>query len=267
MNRNLVFVLVLSAFMACSCGSYHRLAYLQDMQVDYEYTAAPKPDARIQKDDRLRIVVTCTSPELAAPFNVVSGSVHYNADVKAVLANGVQKDMEKGYLVDQEGNITFPVIGKLQVEGLTLEELKSVIEGQIKGRNYIKDPFVYVEFLNFEVLLIGEAGVGRYYIPNGGIDIFELLAMSGDLRPDAIRDDIRVIRTENGTRKAYSINLKSVECYNSPVFHLKQNDMVYALPKDSKLDTATSNAFYVLSMCLSTISTVGTIILWTRLRK
>ena len=73
-------------------------------------------------------------------------------------------------------------------------------------KNKIKDPFVYVDFLNFEVLLIGEAGVGRYYIPNGGIDIFELLAMSGDLRPDAIRDDIRVIRTENGTRRAYIIS-------------------------------------------------------------
>lgn len=264
MNCKSVVLLALCAVVACSCGSYKRLAYLQDMQVDTAYTVAPKPDARIKVEDRLRIVVTCSSPALAAPFNIYSGLATYEPANGSV--QGKSRNMEeKGYTVDKDGNIDFPVLGKLHVEGLTLEELKAYVEEQIKERNYIKDPIVYTEFLNFEVVVLGESGVGRYNIPTGGVNIFELLAMSHDLTGDAIRSDVRVIRTEDGVRKAYSINLKSVECYNSPVFYLKQNDMVYALPKDTKLDTATSHLMTTATMIMSVISTIGTVFIWTRL--
>ena len=264
MNFKSVISLALCVALACSCGSYKRLAYLQDMQVDYEYTVAPKPDARIQVGDKVKIMVSCSSPELAAPFNVVTGIVTYDPNQKLVMGESVSLE-EKGYTVDREGNIIFPVIGKMHIEGLTLDELKMLVEGQIKGRNFIKDPMVFTEFLNFKVIVLGEGGVGQYNIPTGGVNIFELLAMSRDLTGDAIRNDVRVIRTENGTRKAYSINLKSVDCYNSPVFHLQQNDMVYAMPKDTKLDTATNNTLTVTTMVLSMVSTVSTLLLWGRL--
>lgn len=256
-------LLPLCLLLMCSCGSYRRLAYLQDMEVNKDYQVAPKPDTRICPDDKVRIVVTCSSPELAAPFNVVTGMVDYDAASKAVRKNAVDLE-EKGYLVDQKGDINFPVLGKLHIAGLTLEELKALVEDELKGHNYIKDPIVYTEFVNFEVVVLGEAGVGRYNIPSGGVNIFELLAMAKDLTGDALRDDLRVIRTEGGVRRAYSINLKSVDCYNSPVFYLKQDDMVYALPKDSKMDTATHNVISVTSLMLSAISTIGTVLLWMR---
>ena len=264
MNGKSFVLLSLCLLLVCSCGSYRRLAYLQDMEVNKDYQVAPRPDARISPDDNVRIVVTCSSPELAAPFNVITGVVNYGAASKAIGKNAVDLE-EKGYLVDQNGDITFPVLGKLHISGLTLGELKTLVEDELKAHNYIKDPIVYTEFVNFEVVVLGEAGVGRYNIPTGGVNIFELLAMARDLTGDAIREDVRVIRTEGGTRRAYRINLKSVECYNSPVFYLKQGDMVYAMPKDSKMDTATQNVLSVSSLVLSAISTVGTVLLWTRL--
>lgn len=264
MDRKLIFALLLSAFMFCSCGAYHRLAYMQDMQVDKVYDVQAAPDAKIQIGDKLRIVVTCGSPELAAPFNVITGSIKYNPVSETVEKNSSGME-EKGYLVDKEGFITFPVLGKLKVEGLTLDEFKLFLEGQLKGRNYIKDPIVYVDFINFEIILIGEGGVGKYNIPSGGINMFQLLAESGDLTGDAIRNDIRVIRSVGNTKRAYSINLQSVDCYNSPVFYLQQNDMVYALPKDNKIDTATDNAMTIATMIMSAVGTLSNILLWAKI--
>ena len=123
-------LLPLCLLLVCSCGSYHRLAYLQDMKVDYDYQVAPKPDTRICPDDKVRIVVTCSSPELAAPFNVVTGMVNYDAASRAVRENAADLE-EKGYLVDQNGDINFPVLGKLHVADLTLGELKALGEAGV----------------------------------------------------------------------------------------------------------------------------------------
>ena len=264
MNFKSVISLAFCVALACSCGSYRRLAYLQDMQVDYEYTVSPKPDARIQIGDKVKIMVSCSSPELAAPFNVVTGIVTYDPNQKLVMGESVSLE-EKGYTVDREGNIMFPVIGKLHIEGLTLDELKMLVEGQIKGRNFIKDPMVFTEFLNFKVIVLGEGGVGQYNIPTGGVNIFELLAMSRDLTGDAIRSDVRVIRTENGIRKAYSINLQSVDCYDSPVFHLQQNDMVYVPPKDNKYDQRINDKNTFVNTMFGAIGTIMNVLLWSRM--
>lgn len=259
-------ILALCTMLACSCGTYKRQAYLQDMEVGKEYQCVSRPDAKIRIGDKLRIVVTCTSPELAAPFNVITGNVTYDPATKKVIPYSGSME-EKGYVVDRDGYITFPVIGKLNVVDLTLEELKLLVEGQLKGRNYIKDPIVYTDFLNFQVTVLGEAGVGNYNISSGGVNIFELLAMAKDLTGDAVRDNVKVIRTEGNTRKAYNINLKSVDCYNSPVFYLQQNDMVYAMPRDDKFDTKTQNVFTVGTFVLSLGTVVTNILVWSGLAR
>lgn len=266
MNIKATVILALCTMLACSCGAYKRLAYLQDMEVGKEYQCISRPDARIRIGDKLRIVVTCTSPELAAPFNVITGNVTYDPASKQVIPYSDSME-EKGYVVDRDGFITFPVIGKLNVAGLTLEELKLLVEGQLKGRNFIKDPIVYTDFLNFQVTVLGEAGVGNYNISSGGVNIFELLAMANDLTGDAVRDNVLVIRTEGDVRREYTINLKSVDCYNSPVFYLQQNDMVYAIPKDSKIDSTTRDAMFWGSLIISVGTLASNILIWTGLAR
>ena len=236
------------------------------MELGKDYQCISRPDAKIRIGDKLRIVVTCTSPELAAPFNVITGNVSYDPATKKVIPSSNSME-EKGYVVDREGFITFPVIGKLNVVGLTLEELKLLVEGQLKGRNFIKDPIVYTDFLNFQVTVLGEAGVGNYNISSGGVNIFELLAMAHDLTGDAVRDKILVIRTEGDVRKEYCINLKSVDCYNSPVFYLQQNDMVYAMPKDNKIDSATRDTIFWGSLIVSLATLASNIFIWTGLAR
>ncbi len=259
----LVMATLLCSMFVSSCGAYKRLAYLQDMQVDSTYDMTRKPDSKIQIGDRINITVTCSSsPELAAPFNRISAASTVNS-LTGSASVSVNTNEDKGYLVDKNGEITFPELGNIKVEGMTLDEVKEDIEGLLKYLNYIKDPIVIVEFMNFQVTLLGEtAGVGNYILPEGSVDMFQLLAMSGDLTGDAIRTEVWVVRQENNKRKLYSINLKSVDCYDSPVFYLQQNDMVYVKPKNNKIDTATQNAFTIAGLFMSVLTVASNILLW-----
>lgn len=257
-----IVVLALTASLLCSCGTYKRLGYLQDTQIEASYSVPDRPQAKIAKDDELAIVVSCASPVLAAPFNVVSGVYSLNADTREESLDIAPTNAPK-YPVSESGDIVFPVLGTLHVEGLTLKQVKDLIEGELIRRSYIKEPVVTVEFANFQITVLGEVNsVGIVNISNGSVNIFELLAMSGDLTMDAKRDDIWVIRTTPGRRQTYSINLKSKDCYYSPVFYLQQNDMVYVPPKDNKMDNAASNTKSWIESVLSFISTIVTTMLW-----
>lgn len=246
-----------------SCGAYKRLAYLQDMQVDSTYDMTRKPDSRIKIGDKISITVTCSSsPELAAPFNRISAASTVNA-LTGSASVSVNTNEDKGYLVDNNGEISFPELGNLKVEGMTLAELKEDIEGLLKYLNYIKDPIVIVEFMNFQVTVLGEMGNGIFKLPEGSVDMFQLLAMAGDITEDGVNKEVWVIRQEdNNRRKLYTINLRTVECYDSPVFYLQQNDMVYVKPKKTKLDSGPRNILSYFSMGLSAVTMVSTVLMW-----
>ena len=256
--KKLMFI-ILAAFLVCSCGSYKRLAYLQDMDALTTYDVTRRPDPRIARGDKLNITVSSSQPVLAAPFNAVAATATYNAvtEQSSYTSTDTNKD---GYLVDQKGYINFPVLGPIFVEGMTLEDLTNTITDQIKASNYIKEPIVKAEFLNFQVTVLGEVnGVGNYTISSGSINIFELLAMAGDLTEDAIRDNIWVIRTTGDTRKVYTLNPKSRTIFDSPAFYLQQNDMLYVAPKDTKIDKATTDLFRMLTTPFNIISSVSSI--------
>lgn len=257
-----IVILTLAAAALCSCGSYKRLAYLQDTQIEASYSVPDRPQAKIAKGDELAIVVSCASPVLAAPFNVVTGVYSLNADTREATIDVASSNAPK-YPVSEAGDIVFPVLGTLHVEGLTLKQVKELVEGELIRRSYIKEPVVTVEFANFQITVLGEVkNVGNLSIKNGSVNIFEVLAMSGDLTDDAKRDDIWVIRTTPGRRQTYSINLKSKDCYYSPVFYLQQNDMIYVPPKDTKHDSFLANNKSWAETIISVISTIATTYMW-----
>lgn len=254
-------ILAVAALLSlASCGSYKKLTYLQDMEVLTSYDVKEQPNVLIGVNDKLRIVVTCQEPTLAAPFNLSTGVFSVNPETGESVTK-LSSEAESGYVVDKNGYIDFPVIGLVKAEGLTLEGLREDLIDKIIETKYIKDPIVLVEFMNFQFTVLGEANPGNYNVPNGHINLLEALALAGDLKPSAKRDDVWVIRTENGQRMVYSVDMRSKDLFESPAFNIQQNDIIYVKPLKSVKDADATKRSSVITTVISALSTVSSITL------
>lgn len=254
------FVAVLS-----SC-SYKRLTYLQDMDTLTTYDVTEGPEAIIRKNDKVKILVSCTNPTLSAPFNL--GGVEAAVDAVTGQISAPKTGLTAPeYLVDKNGDILFPILGSVHVEGLTMDGLRDEISRQIVEKNYIKDPIVTVEFSNFQITVLGEVASKGNYLVNGNTTILEAIAQCGDLTSAAVRNDVWVIRTDGKRRNVYSLDLTSRSCYDSPGFYLQQNDVVYVKPRKAKLDENGKLALEISGMSLSVVSIIANALIWTLGRK
>ena len=254
-------ILAVAALLSlASCGSYKKLTYLQDMEVLTTYDVKEQPNVLIGVNDKLRIVVTCQEPTLAAPFNLSTGVFSVNPETGESVTK-LSSEAESGYVVDKNGYFDFPVIGLVKAEGLTLEGLREDLIDKIIETKYIKDPIVLVEFMNFQFTVLGEANPGNYNVPNGHINLLEALALAGDLKPSAKRDDVWVIRTENGQRMVYSVDMRSKDLFESPAFNIQQNDIIYVKPLKSVKDADATKRSSVITTVISALSTVSSITL------
>ena len=254
-------ILAVAALLSlASCGSYKKLTYLQDMEVLTTYDVKEQPNVLIGVNDKLRIVVTCQEPTLAAPFNLSTGVFSVNPETGESVTK-LSSEAESGYVVDKNGYIDFPVIGLVKAEGLTLEGLREDLIDKIIETKYIKDPIVLVEFMNFQFTVLGEANPGNYNVPNGHINLLEALALAGDLKPSAKRDDVWVIRTENGQRMVYSVDMRLKDLFESPAFNIQQNDIIYVKPLKSVKDADATKRSSVITTVISALSTVSSITL------
>ncbi len=257
MKRVCVFLGVLALLLAfSSCASRKKFVYLNNMMQDTGYPIGLRHEAVIHCDDRLDITVSCKNPELAIPFNI-QGEISLNPDggVSGAVASA------KGYRVDVDGYIDFPVLGKLYVEGKTVHDVKNMITKQIVEGNYIKAPIVSIEFLNFKYTILGAVGsTGTYTVEGNHITLLDAIAKAGDLAPKARVDRVSVIREENGERKMYVHDLRDMEIFQSPAYYLQQNDIVYVEPKYKKQDTEDRGWKY-LTLLLSVITASCSIVL------
>lgn len=230
-----------------ACSTPRKLSYLRDLEYNVPFDARPAPELRLKVDDRISIQVFCDQPELAAPFN----------------AAGVQIESEGGtllsttYGVDARGNIDFPILGEMHVEGKTLNEVQKEISAEITRRGYIKEPVVKAELENFTITVIGEMGASILPVEGSSITILQVLAQieSKDTENAKI-PDVAVVRTENGKRQAYSINLQSKALYDSPVFYLQQNDLVYVKPRGLKLSSGGDVFLQFFTPAISSLSAI-----------
>lgn len=239
---------------------------MQDFEPGEELTVVNPPEIKVHPGDRIDISVTCKNPQLAIPFNVVGGV--FNVDINGGVDEGggrssLSSEIPRGYLVDASGNIDFPVLGTLHIEGLTLSEVKDLVSSLLIERNYIREPIVNVNILNFKITMLGEIGEGVLPIKDNQINLLQAIALAGGTRSHGMISDVRVIRTVDGTRRMYSVNLKSKDLYNSPAFHLQQDDIVYVMPKSTKMDGNTFSAIWqYISPFISTISTLTVMYVW-----
>jgi polysaccharide export outer membrane protein len=258
MKKCLLTVFVSTMLLMNSCIVGKKVIYVQDMQADTNYKVMKATSLHIQKNDRLSINISSRTPELAAPFNQGSYNINERGDVTAGAAATAET---KGYLVDGDGQIDFPILGSLQVGGKTLEEAKAMIQGRLVNDKLIGDPIVKVELINLKINMLGEVNrVGVLTVPDANITLLQAISQAGGLTVNAAADRITVIREENGQRKMVVNNIQSKEIFNSPTYYLQQNDIVYVEPRGAQLTSKEQNNWRYLSTGIGLLATVFTLL-------
>ncbi len=211
------------------------------------------------------ILVESETPKVAAPFNKQTNK-QINLETGYNNFNGINPILD-GYLVSKNGEIVFPILGKLKVSGLTHQELGVLIEEKLKSGQHITDPMVTVKLLNYKIYVMGEvARPGVVNVDNEKITILEALSAAGDLTIYGLRDNVTVVREHNGKRQIGNVDLTSKDLFSSPYYYLQQNDVIYVEPNNRRkrqgvqdltaLSAATSIASFFASL-LSIIITVS----------
>ena len=215
-----------------NCTSYKNVPYMQNPEVVNSFEEAlPMYDAKIMPKDLLTITVNSTDPEAAAPFNLIVQTAINSAHS----SNLTQQPSLQQYLVNNEGYIDFPVLGRLKVGGLTKNQAEDLIREKLSP--YLREaPIVTVRMANYKIAVIGEvAKPGMFTVNNEKVNIFEALAMAGDLTVWGIRDNVKLIREDDkGKREIIELNLNNAEIVTCPYYYLQQNDILYVSPNKTK---------------------------------
>lgn len=246
------------------CGSYKKVPYLQDVDmVMTNQDLLPIYDAKIMPKDLLTITVNCSDPEAAAPFNLTVQTAYEASRTNQL----TQAATLQQYLVNNDGTIDFPVLGALTVGGLTKGEAENLICEKLG--EYLKEtPIVTVRMTNYKISVLGEVTKpGMFTISNEKVNIFEALALAGDLTIYGMRDNIKLIREDaSGKREVVTLNLNKADILTSPYYYLQQNDILYVTPnkikaKNSDIGQSTSVWFSGTSVLVSLVNIIATFLI------
>jgi polysaccharide export outer membrane protein len=224
----------------------------------------------IQPEDLLRIEVTSFDPIAAAPFNPGTGPDGQRPQNNMQMMGGqggqggnYMLELFQGYMVDQDGYIDFPVLGPVKVKGLTVEEAKALIYTEVE--QYLKNPVVEMRFLNLKITILGEVNVpGVQRLSNKRVTLLEAIGMAGDLSDYANRNNLLVIREEEGRRTYTRLDLQSAEIFTSPYFYMQQNDVIYVEPIQARIATVADPAQRIISYTTAGLSLISLIIALSR---
>ena len=247
--------------LLAGCSSYRNVPYLQKPQIVNNFgEELSLYDARIMPKDLLVITVNTTDPLVAAPFNLIVQS-SISTSVTATTQPALQQ-----YLVDNNGEINFPVLGRLKVGGMTKREAENLIKERLKPYVVNEEPIVTVRMVNYKIAVLGEVNrPGMFTISNEKVNILEALAMAGDMTIYGVRDDVKLIRErEDGKREIIKLNLTNAAIVTSPYYYLEQNDIIYVKPnkmkaKNADIGTTTSLWLTSVSILVSIASLLATI--------
>ncbi len=224
----------LAISLLCSCVSKKKIVYFQNDAIEQEkvsnsYKTILKPD------DLLRITVSSTDFEASRPFNLPAATFSTTTDR---LAGAPQ---QQAYLIDNEGFIDFPVIGRIKIGGLTRNQAIDLLKNKLDP-DYIKNPNIIIRIANYSITVLGDVNrPGTYTIPNERITILEAIGLAGDIKITGKRETIKVFREVAGKKVEYLIDVRSNKVFTSPVYYLQQNDLVYVEPNRAASQDAAFN--------------------------
>lgn len=242
---SIVFILMVSLFLT-SCTTKKEIIYFQNAKNFETIVDTETFKAKLKIGDIISVYVSTIDPTVTRPYNLVIQSGN----------SGQLID----YLIDVEGNIDYPVLGKVKLVGLTVEEAKELFKKKFSEGQLLKDPVIMIRVLNFRVTIAGEvASPGVYSVSGERISILEALGMAGDLTIKGRRDNVLVVRDFNGTKTYTRVDLTNKEVFNSPVYYLTQNDYIYVEPNNSSISSASGDSR------VSTIISITSFILTTAL--
>ncbi len=248
MRRIISILPVLLVLATASCSVPREIAYIRDAERDSAQQILSNYVNTIHTGDQLYIYVYSQMVESVVPFNQETHTVaiemsrfnsieNSNSNIAHISETIRQRKVRDvvGYLVDDDGYIVFPLLGKIKVEGITYDSLQNYLQDRLISEDYVKDPVVTVSPLNFRVSVLGEVRrPGEFHVTGERITIFEALAKCGDITMYGLRDNVVVMREKNGTITPIEIDLTKKTLFDSEVYYLQQNDIVYVEPNKLK---------------------------------
>ncbi|CAM4020216.1 polysaccharide biosynthesis/export family protein [Gillisia limnaea] len=253
MKYNLIVVLI-GFLILTSCSTRKEIVYFQGSEKLENMKSLMEFEPVFEVNDILHVKVSSLNEEVVAPFQMTTGGQSQGG-------GGQQNPSLMGYMVDVDGNIQFPVLGKVPAAGRSRSELESYLTEEIK--TYVTDPVVAVRLLNFRVVVLGETGESVVQVENERISVPELLATVGGITYDGMRDNILIIREVDGVKTIGRVDMTSTDVFSNPFYYLKQNDIVYVEPTLRKVKSAGFITSYTGLLSLGT-TIFSLIILFTR---
>lgn len=256
--------------MLSSCKTPTNIAYFQDVDTNTLIQAIKRAEIRIKPEDKLQIVVSSQDLALSSMFNLVMSNNRVGSTTQSTKTIGRTISSTSGngqfayYTVDRQGDINFPILGKMHIAGMTRSELALYIENRLENEDLLKDPVVSVEYVNTGISVLGEvSSPGRYEFNKDELTILDAIAMAGDLKINGERENILVMRRDaDGNQTGYRVNLLDMKTLaQSPVYYLQQDDIVYVVPnnKVKRETTPNGNSPFTPSFWISLGSTALTV--------
>ncbi len=226
-------MLMLVVALLASCKSATNISYMQNLQRNIAVEVQQAKTIKLQPGDRLNITVSSRDEELVRIFNVNSSGSSSSGTSGAGT-----------YTVDPQGNIDFPTLGLIAVGGKSRLDVTNEIKYRLLSGNFVRDAVVTVDYADMGFFALGELGTkGRVPITRDKVTILEAIAEAGDLTIDGKRENVTVLRTENGVQTPYTVNLCDAQSvYSSPAYYIQQNDIIYVEPTQKKANESTPTA-------------------------
>lgn len=254
-NKIMIFrcsFLIFALLLVSSCASKKDVVYFQNIGTFETLVGKNSFTPKFKVDDLVSIHVSTLNPEASAPFNLFRGA-----------SEGGIRAEQVDYLIDREGEIDFPVIGKLKISGLSAEEVRNLLRDRLS--DYLKDPIINIRLKNFTITILGEVNrAGTYPVNGERITILEAIGLAGDLTVKGVRENVMVVRDFDGTKVSTRIDLTKKEAMSSPVYYLTQNDIVYVEPNKSAITASSLDSRATIAISIASLLITSTIFLITR---
>lgn len=245
----LLWLLAIGILAVPSCSTPKEISYFQDLESVEGQRIGGAKGITVRPKDKISIIVNCKSPELTALFNLPYVTQRLGENSRSTISSGYSQGYISGYTVDGRGCVDFPVLGEVHVAGMTREEIASEIKRELREQGQATDAVVTVDFMNLYYQVLGEvARPGRYAIDKDALTILDAIGAAGDLTIYGRRDRVKVLRDEGGRMRTYEVDLCSAsDLIASPVYYVRQNDVIYVDPNDVRARQSTVNGNNVRS--------------------